>query len=269
MQQQNPYRGINAHFNSYLQTHAESGWRTFHNHHITYITDALNEVLPETYYALAEKSLYIQLEDDTHKGYRPDVSVQRIERASPTPSTSASGVPTLSVDAFTVAMPNHALNAVRIYQHDSDSDNSHLVTHIELLSPTNKRQPAVYYAMRYQLLSLGIHLVDIDYLHQQPTLYIDALPTYPQDGYPYVIAVNQADTKQTDFYCFHVDSSIPDIPIPLTKQSVTLDFDAIYQAHFKRERRAHVILDYTVLPKHFESYATNDQFRIRAVMERL
>jgi hypothetical protein len=56
----NPYQGVNAHFNSLLQN-MEGGWLTFHSDHIIRLKDVINRALPSGYYAVSEQSLQIQI----------------------------------------------------------------------------------------------------------------------------------------------------------------------------------------------------------------
>ena len=55
----NPYKGINAHLQSYLQSES-GGWASFHARHITHLADNLDSQLPANYYTLVEKSLQIR-----------------------------------------------------------------------------------------------------------------------------------------------------------------------------------------------------------------
>ncbi len=63
---QNPYRGINAHLNSTLQTPGseETGpsiWPGFHSAHVGNIMDFLNDQLPAHYVARSEQSLQVKV----------------------------------------------------------------------------------------------------------------------------------------------------------------------------------------------------------------
>jgi hypothetical protein len=85
------------------------------------------------------------------------------------------------------------LAAVKIYYQDGGS---HLVARIELLSPSNKRAPHAYLAMRQKMIGLGINMVDVDCLHEQASLFRGILPSYPQeeDAYPYCISLSDRRT---------------------------------------------------------------------------
>ena len=75
----NPYKGINAHLNSLLQTSATESqpalWSSFHASHINHIADFLNDALPDGYIALSEQSLQVRTElDNVIKRPRPGVT---------------------------------------------------------------------------------------------------------------------------------------------------------------------------------------------------
>ena len=65
----NPYKGINAHLNSLLQTIGDDSqlslWSSFHASHINHIADFINDELPEGYLALSEHSLQVRVDMDT------------------------------------------------------------------------------------------------------------------------------------------------------------------------------------------------------------
>jgi Protein of unknown function (DUF4058) len=259
----NPYRGVNAHYNSYLQQ-PYGGWESFHHDYITYLKNAINENLPEGYYALAEKSLQIRGDASKPLSTRPDIGI--LQRSQTYPSgTAPLASPTLEIDLET---PESDLDAIVIYQREPKK----FVTRVELLSPSNKREGDGYVEMRNNMISFGVHMVEVDYLHQSPPLYT-ALLDYTQgldNAYPYSITITNVVSNRISFFCFHVDETIPTLAIPLAGQnSFTLDFNTPYNTAFEYDPRIHFELDYEQVPDNFKSYAPTDQARIRAVMERI
>jgi hypothetical protein len=274
----NPYQGVNAHFNSYLQTTGQA-WQTFHNNHITYLTNEMNRALPAGYYAVSEASLQIQnrYEAETLPS-RPDVSLFQTPPPSSTASTgifpAQGALAVLEKATLELASPSQELSAVEIYalQSPQTPPAHQLVLRLELLSPTNKRQAGAYLLARQRFLRLGIHCVDLDFLHQQPPLFAD-LPPYPQEGsYPYWIVVSDASPPQgwTRFYAWGLDEALPSLYLPLRDgQGVVVNFDSAYQAHFATERRAHSLLDYAAPPLNMQAYSPADQAKILALMAQL
>lgn len=246
----NPYRGINAHYHSWLQQ-SEGGWVTFHSDHITHLKSALNRVLPQGYYAVSEQSLQIAAK-----------------------MTHPVLISTLEVATADILIDEDELTAVVIYADDQP------VTRLELLSPSNKTSDRNHYlAMRRKTLSAGLRLVEIDYLHETPNLYTPLLPDYSRheaEAYPYSIVI--ADPSPTPaspsgitrFYCLRVDEALPSLSIPLMGTDiVSLDFGAVYQTTLADDRRPSLLLDYSEPPVNFDTYAPNDQACIHEVMSRV
>ncbi|MBZ0286916.1 MAG: hypothetical protein K8I30_04830 [Anaerolineae bacterium] len=96
----NLYRGINPHLNSELQTprSEEAGlslWPGFHSAHVVDISNVLNTVLPEGYFAVTEQALQIRAEDieaefrSRSQKPPPDVAVYSTSSTSSTAVASA------------------------------------------------------------------------------------------------------------------------------------------------------------------------------------
>lgn len=179
---------------------SDSGeWESFHDAHITHLTETLDQLLPAGYYALNEKALQIKYE--------------------------------------TIGTDIEYFKSALIYQVRDDGSKK-LVTRIELLSSGNKPPGAhfrQYLEKRDETLASGIALVEIDYLHETCSP-IHIMPSYPHgesSAYPYSILVSDphpsVETGQTTIYTFAVDDPIPKIKVPLAHQdTITLDLGSIY-----------------------------------------
>jgi hypothetical protein len=133
--------------------------------------------------------------------------------------------------------------------------------------------------MRQWTLESGMALVELDYLHEYPSLFRHLLPDYRQQadsGYPYLIAIS--DPRPSDpypqgylhLYGFHVEDSPPILAIPLEGgEGLRFDFMAAYHYTFQRSPLAHKALDYSLEPLNFHTYSPADQARIRAKMASL
>lgn len=287
----NQYWGINAHYTSYLQNE-QGGWATFHNHHIAHLTDILDEILPPNYYARGEKSLQIATSPLGHDfAARPDITVFRTyEGQSTATEASVEGeTPTFMIPAI-AALPIESeidLFAAIIYYVNEDGE-GRPVTRIELFSPSNKAPDGnyrEYLYRRYHGLETGVHLVEIDYLHETRPPFL-TVPTFREQydfrdyvnheegAYPYYIAVTPAQIDEGDwklqsrYYCFHVDEPIPPISIPLVaNEKLRFDFGAAYNRTYQAIRFARIAVDYSQLPVNFESYMSIDQAQIERRMQ--
>jgi hypothetical protein len=257
----------------------DGGWLSFHNLHIVHICDAIIPLLPPGYYAENEESLQITLRgDEEGKVTRtyPDVGIYQTTGRYPTgtqPASAAAPTATLPI-ADTEAEIEYIDSVVIKLEREGEL---FPVTRIELLSPANKPDSAYYpryMTRRYETLSAGITLVEIDYLHEMPPIR-SALPSYrnrEEGAFPYQVLVSEPQPTvsegRTAVYGFGVDEEIPVVPLPLANGDViALPLGEVYHHTFAaRPSYGEVRVDYEVEPPNFESYTPDDQERIRARM---
>ena len=279
----NLYQGINAHLQSIFQSDV-SGWQSFHGDYITMLRTALDSQLPTGYLAISEESLQIRAFDltedtETVSQTRADVAVYQTgptEASSPI-AVAVSPTSTLALTQTVVEkVEEERLHALIIYRAMSDNVRGEAVTRIEVLSPANKSggsHAQQYQAKRLETLRAGLNLIEIDLLHQTPSVIL-GVPNYPQEAgsFPYSIIVSDPrpsfDEGKVDFYGFHVDQPVPKIKIPLAgEDTLTFDFGAVYDEVFAGYRLARTLVDYSQLPPGFDRYSPDDQKRIWQRME--
>jgi hypothetical protein len=267
----NQYRGINAHLHSYLQN--VRGWNNFHNPHITFLNNALRELLlPMGYTTEVEDSVQVRRADE-YQQPRADVTIYDLQ------PTQSAGAATASMSGVVLPLPkveerdnpiiDNPYRAISIRQREAKTSP---VAWVELLSPSNKRvgnDRTAYRNKRNDVLDNGIVFVEIDYLHGSPPTY----PTVPDysagqaKSHPYRILVLDArpqyDEGFASFSEFDVDALIPEVIIPLSgTDQVTVDFDVPYQKHYFEQKFGLEYVDYAEFPPDFERYNEADQTRI-------
>jgi Protein of unknown function (DUF4058) len=282
---ENPYPGINAHLNSLLQTpgtrEQTAIWPSFHSNHIAHIVDALNEGLPSQYLALGEQSLQTR---DLDMGGAievrhpvPDVSVyQRGQSAMPAGEVLIL-TPTWEGRVVDVFEPMPQPKAVIIRELLPQGKLGNIVTRIELLSPSNKPSGSnytSYAAKRVEAIDTGVPLVEIDYLHESPSLILQ-LPVYPSqaNAYPYSIIVSDPRPNWSEgkvrVYGFGLRDAIRAFPVPLAgDETIVFDLNPVYQHTFRAGRWGD-LLDYRAAPERFETYSVEEQEFIRRVMDQV
>lgn len=277
----NQYKGINAHLHSHFQT--EGGWSGFHGMHITHLAEAINEDLPTSYLVDVEQSLQIrEFHPDTGERIRrpqPDITVYESRTSSSeSPSTTSGTVATLTQPLAETVEVNEDLyyTALVIYRVEDDASLGRPITRIELLSPSNKFGDgyAQYREKRIATLRSEMILVEMDYLHETPPV-VKGVPSYADresGAYPYNITISDPtpsfDEGTAKTYAFGIDEPIPMLDIPLLKSdSVTVDFNVVYNRTFGSLGAYSQRVDYEALPHNFESYAENDQKKIKQRME--
>jgi len=286
----NPYRGVNAHLQSYLQT-APSEWVSFHAEHITDLRRQLSRQLPAGYYARSEKSLQlydVYLYTDVRPAtIRPDVSIykqqppfEQSEQSQVLHDTqsASSAVLTFPLSAITLLDEDYTLMSIAIYS-QAEQHEGRPVARIELISPSNTRHQsnfAEYRKKRIDTLMAGIRVVEIDYLHQ----YHGTIERVVQSGQTQVqthrstYLLNVFDPYPTfdqgmiTVSPFSVNEPVPALVIPLVDADQTdFDINTAYQNTFNSQDYFHNLLDYSELPLAFDTYSPADQQRIRTRME--
>jgi hypothetical protein len=94
-----------------------------------------------------------------------------------------------------------------------DVANNKLVTSIEILSPSNKREPglSVYLAKRDELRLANVHLLEIDLLRRGTRLWpVEALPETA-----YIAALIRAGHIRADVWPIGLRDQLPTLPVPL------------------------------------------------------
>jgi hypothetical protein len=275
--QENQYMGVNAHANGWLQMNHK--WRIFHNSHITDLTRAIDRALPSGYIAVTEESLQLEIadsppdEDSPAYRPRPDATIfdQGLRERTHMP-TEVSPVGIITPTVETVHLEQTELSAVMIYELTDNRELGRPVTRIELLSPTNKPPYAgarEYEQSRNGALQSGVCLIEIDYLHQQPSMN-RILPEYPRQmgSHPFSITVHDPRPSiyegKTYTIPFDVDQPIPRFDIPLDHGDKVSDFDlgAVYHYTFAQSRVLQQKADYEQAPVDWGTYSKADQERI-------
>ena len=277
----NLYPGVNAHLNSFLQSKG-GGWESFHARHIADIATLLDQQLPQQYYAALEKSLQVTeigfvVEQSSQR--RPDVGIyhdvidasERVSSAGMTAPTAVFPLAEVLVD------PEDHMMSVGIYRIDSGEIPGRLVTRIELLSPSNKpgdKSYQTYLVKRFDTLSSGISLIEIDYLHETRPI-IPHLAVYNRDqpnAHPYYAIVSdthpEPENGRFEIYGFEVDGEMPTIRVPLADSDDTsFNLGAVYNFSFEATRLLNRVVNYAVEPERMSSYTPADQERIRQRMK--
>lgn len=275
----NLYPGVNPHLNSFLQSEG-GGWESFHARHVIDIASTLDNLLPDNYYAIAEKSLQISElgPGSESRRTRPDISIFQRSESSEIPLYSgAATAPTATLPlADVLEDEDDYLTSVVIYEIEGGKFPGIPVTRIELLSPANK-MPHAYYRQyltkRLETLRGGLCLVEVDYLHETRPV-IPKLPSYrdgDREATPYTIVVSiprpTPDEGHMDLFAFDVSDRLPTVRIPLIgEETVALDFNTIYQQTFEQVKVFRLVVDYTQEPVNFSSYSQHDQQYIRQKM---
>ncbi|CAN5731949.1 DUF4058 family protein [soil metagenome] len=214
-------------------------WPGVHQRLITYIGDALNEILPPKYVANINERLYI---DEPDRDIYPDASV--LERTDPEPprgsGTSAAGAVACDPPWVVTVEPDEVREGfIEILP---VADQERVIAVIELLSPANKASKAtgrnLYQAKQKQILASPVHLLEIDLLRQG--VHTVAAPRdrlLRRGPFDYLASLSRGDRRDRfEVWAIPLRQRLPRIAVPLANgdPDVSLDlqplFDRCYEA---------------------------------------
>ncbi|MEZ6061727.1 MAG: DUF4058 family protein [Planctomycetaceae bacterium] len=209
-------------------------WPDFHATFINYVRERLADQLPDSYDArLDERVNFVRVQDDSIQRIRPDVSISQSD-ARDTGAATSGGVATLEPVTLQETIEEEVREA---YIEIINREDRSLVTILEVLSPTNKNEPARghYLTKRLAILQQPVHLVELDLL-RGGRRHNFARPLPPGDYYAYVSRVEKR--MGCDVYAWPLERCLPTIPVPLAKPDpdVLLDLQAVFSLTYDRGR---------------------------------
>lgn len=191
-------------------------WSDFHARFLTYLSDAINERLPDNYEA-------------------------RIDRDPFAPGTSPSGGGTATIEAVRIPLTRRRVRRKKYLKILKRPDRE-LVTVIELLSPSNKvgEGRGDYLAKREQLLDQGVNLFELDLLRDGRRIPLGKpLPV----GDYFALVARGSDPTICDVYPWTVRDPLPTLPIPLKvpDPDVSVDLGAVFITAYEKGRYDRVL----------------------------
>lgn len=234
-----PFTGMDPH------TEARHLWHGLHTQLIGELsTHQLPPLLAPAYYVDVEPSLQVRSERIVY----PDVEI-RATPARPDTQPAGIGLPIAEATATITVESEIAEEEEESAIFIREADTERLVSVIEILSYSNKTRGAEkrgrYLMKRRELLSGGVHLVEVDPLRWGQRA-VSALPDQP-----YHIIVSRTDEQpKSRVWSFGLADPIPNTPLPLLApdEHVSLPlqvaYTTIYEARNFRQR-----LDYRPDPE--------------------
>ena len=192
---------------------------------------AVNAAAPRRYRAGVEVDIILrESAAEERRVRRPDVA---IFDDVPRPTSGVVAMPKLPAPAFLRVLPDlyeEKRYWIEVRDHFRDSG-SRLITHIELLSPANKRQDrAEYVNKRNALLKSDVNFVEIDLLRGG-----DRLPmTDAVAGDGYVLIHRPLDSDVAAIWPTVLQDPLPKVSIPLLPEdgAVTLNLNAVFSSAY-------------------------------------
>ena len=226
-----PFPGMDP----YLEPH----WPDVHVSLIGEIRRALNASLPDDLVASSEERVAVESRPDW-RSPEPDVRVFDAPDEATVVTTATLSAVDLAAP-FTATMDDPKMERfIRILEIGSERD----VTVIEVLSPTNKRNPGlrVYRSKRMELLDSGVNVVEIDLIRQGNWRRV----MHPLECPPGAVATYRAavrlasDPATIHLWPIPLGNGLPDIPVPLRADDpeVRVDLQALIDEVYRTGRYA-------------------------------
>jgi hypothetical protein len=237
-------------------------WPDVHNTLASEIRQALNQALPAPYYARLEMRPEVGIVDEekTHARIIPDVSVIRHPRGQKPETarvavrgTRAEASSSIDIEIFTESI-SHYFVEIR-----DASRNHHLVTLIEILSPSNKRpgkDRLAYRRKQEEILDSDANLIEIDLLRAGERVpaapEVQALLDNMQPPADYLVIVNRA-WNRLNFQLFPATLRewLPCIPVPLKEEEpeILLDLQYVFNRVYDTGPYLRGAIDYSQPPR--------------------
>lgn len=232
----NPFPGMNPWL--------EDFWRDVHASLLVYARDQLNAELPPDLHARVDERVAIDAEEEKARTYVPDIAVTESWDRPAGPVLGQNGAKVSVAEPTVVDFGKEILRHVEIVD-----SRAHVVTAIELLSPSNKEETlarADWRRKRLDYLRGGINLVEIDLLRSGGWTLPDRslLKPVPSGRVCYHVCVTRPPwLTRHEFYTLPLRQRLPAIRVPLrhTDPDAALDLQALVDQCYERGRYASAI----------------------------
>ena len=237
-----PFPGIDP----YLEQH----WGDVHTRLMVYISDQVTDQLPGDLQARVEESVCVDV-DESSRWIYPDVKV--VESPEKTSGTGVALAEATITEPTIIPLPNEKPTQRHIEIVDINSGNR-VVTAIELLSPTNKKEDAgrnPYRRKQLEYIAAGVNLVEIDFIRTGSFIVAAPVDRIPWDmRTPYIVCVRRVQRPEhAEIIPIAMDQTVPNFRIPLrpSDPDIVLQLQPLLDDCYRRGRYASI--DYTVPPR--------------------
>ena len=209
----------------------------FHDRFVIYISDELQQNLPEPYYAAIGRRAWIEVSE---RYIGPDVNVLRQEHT--TRESSSMAVAPHAAEPLVVHVPHDERFEPRVEVYMGRASDRRLVTTLEVLSRTNKTPGEhgrdLYLRKQREILQSKVHLVEIDLLRGGQHTTAVPLPRLAKvtDPPDYHVCIHHFDNLEDFFvYPFALSQPLPIIKVPLQPDDgeVRIDLQQVFQRTYE------------------------------------
>ncbi len=205
-------------------------WMSVHSQLCIEIARQLTPQLRPHYVALTPERFVFDQDDDVavaRTNFYPDVAVISRAARQPTGAVAVAEAPLRLPTVMPLRVPHVTVRIVDVAERQ-------LVTAIEVLSPTNKRNPGrrEYLRKRRRRLLSDVHLIEIDLLREGRRVPMRK----PLPDYPYYVLLGRAESRPViDVWPLGYRDPLPIVPVPLLPgdADVALDLQAAWRSIYE------------------------------------
>lgn len=185
-------------------------WTSVHTQLIAEIARQLTPRLRPRYLAFTSERFVMEMPEDvttTKANVYPDVGVAESRAQYATGSVAIEPLRFRLVFVEPARVPHYTVEI-------RDVEGRELVTAVEVLSPTNKRDEGreEYLKKRQRLLSSKAHLLEIDFLRRGHRVPMDR----PLPPAPYFVFLSRVETRPVcEVWPIQLNQPLPTVPVPL------------------------------------------------------
>jgi hypothetical protein len=223
----------------YLESPSVFG--SLHDSLIVHLMEDLQRRLPEPYFAQTREHVWLEVEE---RHVEPDVSLMRPATAPQHRQGHGAAMAVASLPRIApvvVAVPTIEYRELSLEVYGRQDSGFRLVTAIEVLSLTNKRQGSErredYLEKQKELLNQNVHLVEIDLLRggAHTTAVPRARALKAAGAFDYHACVHRFD-RRGEFlvYAFRLQDPLPEVDLPLLPGdgAVRVDLQALFNGAY-------------------------------------
>lgn len=227
----NPFPGMNPWLEEY--------WRDIHASLLVYARDTLNAELPAGLHARVDERLAIDVGEEKPRQYLPDVALTESWDQPAGPALGLGGASVVTAEPEIVDLSDVKLRHLEIVD-----SREHVITVLEVLSPTNKDSTEHrddWSRKRGNYLRGGINLVELDLVRAGGWVLRDRWPLRPlppERVFHHVCVTRPPRVNRHEFYTMPLRQRLPVIRIPLrrTDPDVALDLQSLIDQSYERGR---------------------------------
>jgi hypothetical protein len=207
----------------------------FHDRFVTYLSESLQPLLPQPYYAAIGRRVWIEISE---RYIGPDVEVLRPRKTSNQANGGTAVAVRSSSEPLVIHVPHDERAEPFLEIYTGRGPNRRLITAMEVLSLSNKTPGMhgrdLYLTKQREILQSQVHLVEIDLLRdgKHTTAVPEDRLAAAAASFDYHVCIHHFDNLEDYFvYPIELAEPLPEISVPLLpgEGEVSVNLQQVFQ----------------------------------------